>query len=109
MVDNAALIADKMSRFTKATLNYLARGENEHVDSLAYLAGVLGTEESFSAEVKITSLEQSLQDEAVIEKDSIEVERSMLESVLSLNVDSLPLCADEPSSLISFDTTEPPV
>ncbi|KAF6175302.1 hypothetical protein GIB67_036059 [Kingdonia uniflora] len=66
-------------------------------------------QESFSAEAKITSLEQSLQDEAVIEKDSIEVERSMLESVLSLNVDSLPLCADEPSSLISFDTTEPPI
>ncbi|KAF6165678.1 hypothetical protein GIB67_012575 [Kingdonia uniflora] len=61
-------------------------------------------------EISINSLEQSLQDEAVIEKDStVEVERSTLESVLSLNVDSPPIRADEPSSLISFDITEPPV
>ncbi|KAF6153475.1 hypothetical protein GIB67_027342 [Kingdonia uniflora] len=36
-----------MSKFAQATLDYLLRGENRHADSLAYQAGVLGTEAQY--------------------------------------------------------------
>ncbi|KAF6168372.1 hypothetical protein GIB67_018212 [Kingdonia uniflora] len=44
MVEYATLITDRMSKFTKAALDYLLRGENIHVNFLAYLAWILGTE-----------------------------------------------------------------
>ncbi|KAF6154187.1 hypothetical protein GIB67_016439 [Kingdonia uniflora] len=44
MINYAALVVDKMSRFIKDTLDYLLRRGNRHANSLAYLAGVLGTQ-----------------------------------------------------------------
>ncbi|KAF6144590.1 hypothetical protein GIB67_006082 [Kingdonia uniflora] len=47
MIEYAALIANRMSKFAKETLDYLSQGENRHADSLAYLAKVLGTEDRY--------------------------------------------------------------
>ncbi|KAJ9187277.1 hypothetical protein P3X46_002751 [Hevea brasiliensis] len=57
------------------------------------------------------NLQQSEENGFTIKSDnsSAELERASLESVLTLNVDSQMHSAQEPSSMISFETTETPV
>ncbi|KAF6135569.1 hypothetical protein GIB67_015422 [Kingdonia uniflora] len=43
----------RMSRFDKATLDYLLRGENRHADSLAYLAEILGLTEHYPLSLRV--------------------------------------------------------
>ncbi|KAF6165915.1 hypothetical protein GIB67_012812 [Kingdonia uniflora] len=54
MIDYAVAVADRMSRFKKATIKHLPRRESRHSDSLAYLVGVLGTEARY-LKIKVIS------------------------------------------------------